>query len=721
MHAHPACLCAFAIMFGLGGHYSLIAQSEDTDEDSDVSLITLSPFEVVAQKNRGYRATGATGVMRTATPLLEVPQTVNIITEELFEDLQAYSIGDALYYSSNINRRLNSDDGFRIRGFRVLQRFRNGFEDQAGILVGANTKDSASISRVEIIKGTNAVMLQNADPGGSVNRITKKPLFDDRLLKTTFTVGSDNLFRFHADAGGPLNEAESLAYRLNVASTEWDHFQKHKGPNGTDALPLRRFFVAPSFQWKINSKMSLLLDFEYEDQDRFKEIRTIGYRPGDGSIVFIGDNEQNFAQPWAFKEGESYDVFASLDIQLLDKLNFRQRFAHGRYEYFEMFDQARRLQDVDGDGIPEELSRFVRFTDSWNRFVELQGDLVAELTVGGIVNTFLFNYNWRNLESKSSAGRNFDVPNVVFDDPSTFFVIPQPNRNELGPDNFPDRRSNNPHEDNERWSWTVQDQFSFWEGRIHGVAGVRFDKIQGQEGTTSAPRYGVVFQPKPNLSLYYSFADSERAQRRVRPEDGVVLDKPIKGFQHEAGIKAELFEGKMSASFAYYIIVRENLILGVLQPDGTQLLEHAGEQTSEGIEFELNGLITDNWQFLLSAGTADTNDKSTATTKALRGTMDYRVSLWTVYDVTEGPLEGLSIGGGWIFNGEMVGDREGSYHVPATNVGELRLGYRFNDHYRISLNVKNITDNDWWEDSLGDVFMSAGTPRAYQLAFTVDW
>lgn len=69
----------------------------------------------------------------------------------------------------------------------------------------------------------------------------------------------------------------------------------------------------------------------------------------------------------------------------------------------------------------------------------------------------------------------------------------------------------------------------------------------------------------------------------------------------------------------------------------------------------------------------------------------------------------------------MVGDREGSYHVPATNVGELRLGYRFNDRYRISLNVKNITDNDWWEDSLGDVFMSPGTPRAYQLAFTGDW
>ncbi len=73
MHAHPACLCAFAIMFGLGGHYSLIAQSEDTDEDSDVSLITLSPFEVVAQKNRGYRANRCHRCHENCYPVAESP------------------------------------------------------------------------------------------------------------------------------------------------------------------------------------------------------------------------------------------------------------------------------------------------------------------------------------------------------------------------------------------------------------------------------------------------------------------------------------------------------------------------------------------------------------------------------------------------------------------------------------------------------------------------
>ena len=709
---------AALLTLGIAGDLSPVQAQENNDEDVE-AVISLSPFEVDAQYHRGYRGIGATGVMRTANNLLDVPQTVNIINDELLEDLQAFSIGDSLYYTSNINRRLNTDDGFRIRGFRVLQLYRNGFEDQT-----ATTKDSANISRVEIIKGANAITLLNADPGGSVNRITKKPIFDENLAQTTFTFGSNNLYRFHADVGSALNEEKTLAYRLNLAYTNWDHFQKHKGADeGQTDLPNEKIFVAPSIEWKINSKVKLLVDFEYQEQDRFKEIYTVGRATGDGGVVFpLDDVELNISQPWSFKNSEAYSVYSALDFKLLDNVHYRQSFGHGRAKYFEMFAQQRGagLVDIDGDGVRNEMRRFNRFTDSWDDYHELQGDLLTNFYMSERVkNSVLINYNWRRGSGHSFGGRNFDVPPAFLDDPGTYFTIPAPNRHYLGEDQFPDKRFSN-QSDSERFSYSIQDQVSLLDGKVIGVAGVRTDKISGDDGTTSAPRYGVLFQPKSDISAYYSFADSERAQSRTR-EDGVVLDDPITGSQHEVGIKTEFLNGKVSANLAYYEISRENLILGVLQPDGTQLLEHAGEQTSEGVELEISGMINDNWQLFLSTGTLDTTDKSTLTTRALRGSMDHRTSIWTLYDIVEGPLKGLSVGGGWVFNGPMVGDREASFYLPSADFGELRLSYDFSDRYKLSLNVKNITDEVWWEDSIHELFITPGTPRSFMLSLKADW
>lgn len=282
-------------------------------------LIRLSVFTVSTEKQSGYLGSYATGATRTGTSIFDTPQSINVITKDLYEDLQAFETQDAVRYLANVQPRVNTR-AWRIRGYFVAQNFKNGFK-----IANDTTGDAANIERVEVIKGTNAVVLGQVDPSGSVNRVTKQPLFESTLHKANITAGSYDYYRGHLDLGGPMGSSGRLGYRLNVSYTSDGHFQEHDGPGGKD-LKFEKLIVAPSFGWKIDEATDVFLNIEYGKERAYRPIFTVIEVDAQKNPVFVISPKRSPNHNWSFGHIESANLQAYVIRRFGRDWTFRQMF-----------------------------------------------------------------------------------------------------------------------------------------------------------------------------------------------------------------------------------------------------------------------------------------------------------------------------------------------------------------------------------------------------------
>jgi iron complex outermembrane receptor protein len=234
-----------------------------------------------------------------------------------------------------------------------------------------------------------------------------------------------------------------------------------------------------------------------------------------------------------------------------------------------------------------------------------------------------------------------------------------------------------------------------------------------------APRLGALFQPNRKLSFFGVYSGSERPQRAARP-DGTLITDPIEGNMVEVGVKASLLNGRLSLQTSYFDIRRENLANGFTLPDGTDTIEPSGLETAKGVEVEIAGYLTDNWQVLFSGGTIDTADHSTFLNypgSKMGGTMDWTARLWTNYKFGAGAFRGFEMGGGWIHNDGMYGE-DASYITASADLFELRLAYAWK-RFKVAMNVENVFDEEWWADAPAQNLTLPGTPR--RARFTLSY
>jgi iron complex outermembrane recepter protein len=240
-----------------------------------------------------------------------------------------------------------------------------------------------------------------------------------------------------------------------------------------------------------------------------------------------------------------------------------------------------------------------------------------------------------------------------------------------------------------------------------------------------SPRIGLVYQPIQPVSLYAnwsrSFLPSFGTDRLGNPF------KPVTGQQLEAGVKAEFLNGRVSTTLAAYRIVRQNdLVPDPVDPDNFEV--QVGEIRSRGLEFDLSGEILPGLKLI--ATYALTDSKITAdTSSTLVGARTINVplhsgSLWAVYEVQRGRLQGLGIGSG-VF---VVGAREGNFPgarfggeqftlAPYARVDSL-LYYR-RKNWKLQVNVENLLNANYVESSFGsDVLVGAPVTVRGTFSFT---
>ncbi len=252
----------------------LAAQGAAHAAEAAAPTATLNEVRVqdAADASTGYQgAQRNTAATRTDTPLIETPQAVRVVPQQLIEDLGATRLADTVDFVSGVTR-LNDFggtwDNYAIRGFSNTDggSLLNGFASSRGY---GPMRDMATVERVEFLKGPAAALYGSSEPGGTLNIVTKKPQFT-AARKVGLDVGTLGMRRATLDTTGPITQ--NLAYRLNVAAED--------GASRTSLVDNHKYVVAPAFAWTLGA--DTVLQYEAE----FIRIRT----PLDRGTVQVGGN-----------------------------------------------------------------------------------------------------------------------------------------------------------------------------------------------------------------------------------------------------------------------------------------------------------------------------------------------------------------------------------------------------------------------------------------------
>ena len=172
---------ALALAFVLGCNTPLaladspVPATQSPDATSAGETVALQPFKVTGEQVGPYNATDAASGGRVRVNLFDSTQNISVVTRDMFDDVAATRLLDALKYSTGITESTipNGQDRMTIRGFQVLGSVIDNFSGS----VQQNT-DPVLVDRVELVKGPSAVLAPAGVPGGTVNIVTRKPMFE---------------------------------------------------------------------------------------------------------------------------------------------------------------------------------------------------------------------------------------------------------------------------------------------------------------------------------------------------------------------------------------------------------------------------------------------------------------------------------------------------------------------------------------------------------------
>mgnify|MGYP001024772145 CR=1 FL=1 len=684
-----------------------LAWADDAATAAGSNAAALPEISVSAGRDKAsssYNATSTSGATRTDTPLMELPQSVRVMTTQQIEDLGAVRLADTVDYVSGISR-LNDFggtwDNFAIRGFSSTDMgfLVNGFPGSRGY---NPRRDTATIERIEFLKGPAAALYGSSEPGGTINIVTKKPQFT-RKNSAELSAGTGGLRRATVDSTGPLSQ--NLAYRL-IAMTE-------EGDSRSSLLNNRRSLVAPSLAWVIDKDTLLNYEAEFLQASTPLDRGLINVRgvlgtlprdrvlnePSDGNMAMRSNThqltlERTLSEQWRARIGASYKE-SSFD---------------GYYT------EAALSNPLAAD------NRTLNRTRTWrqlpSRDTSFQAELQGNFNTGAIGHTLLIGAEastlWMNTEILRSANTPIDIYNPVYGSP----LLPLTNRTSSS-------------DERQRVKGVfVQDQLSL-SPQWKLLAGVRWDQYKqsienrvggvtttSQQQSAVSPRAGITYLPTAWSSVYVTAGKSFRANSGV-DASGRAFD-PQHSTAYEAGLKLQTTDERLGANFAVYDITKTNVLTASDTP-GFQVA--AGEAKSTGFEADAYGQIDAHWR--LSANFAwdnarVTKDKTLAAGTRLANIPAYSAGLLVMREDATANGARYGLGGGVNYVGNRSGNTADTYSLPAYATVKLLSYWQVSKNVRLSLDVHNLFNRNYYPGSWNNLYVMPGAERTVVARMKID-
>lgn len=682
-------------------------------------LLSAATSAEAAQDNKGdalrdtdivVTATGqtqATSGTKTATRLIEVPQSISVITREELDVRAVHSVTEALAYTAGVQAEQDGidsrADSFSVRGFSAGSFSDNLFLDGIRLPAGGQWTRTAfdpfALQQIEVLKGPSAVLFGQVAPGGIVNLVTKRPTATPRgeimLQGAGFTSLGKWQYQGAADVSGPLTADGTVTARL-VGLARYGDAQ-------IDSIKTGRYYIAPSLTWAPDAATSVTLMAQYQRDEggsTFQFLPDIGSRqPGAGGRhirldAFLGEPQFNTY------DRNQYLLSYELRHAFSDRFELRQ---NGRYTRVETLFEGTVLRGgtlSNGKTINRRAVRGVGHSDGYGLDTKLEGRIdTGRLAHRVLLGVDMLDTEWRHLRDLST-----DVPAM----PDIFNPVSQGVGrilSTLRPQVHLNARL-------EQVGAYGQDQLSL--GQLHVTLGARYDWAKNHQvnelatGTTDPVtvtkadkmtwRAGATWISPSGVAPYASYSTS------FQPTTGQYFDgtpfKPTTGDQYEVGVKYQPQGSNALLTAAMYQLTQNNLASP--DPDeshvcaGTTCQVQTGQGRIRGVELEGKATLIGGLS-LIATGTY-MDSEITRGAKGQQGNRltqvpDWMGSLFADYRFAEGgALGGVGLGGGVRYVGVSYGDTANAYRVPGYTLYDLFLRKAFASGIILSVNARNLTN-----------------------------
>ncbi|EFQ63405.1 MULTISPECIES: TonB-dependent siderophore receptor [Pseudomonas] len=684
------------------------------DAETPAGTLELGATQISGEGQLGETTEGTqsytTGAMKTATKLpltlRETPQAVTVITRQRMDDQAMTSINDVVNATPGLFLNFSNGPGrqsYTARGFDIDNLMYDGIPSgYSGASVGAQP-NLAMFDRVEVVRGATGLVTGAGNPSAAINLVRKRPL-DEQKVTLTGAAGSWDDYRGELDASSPLNDSGTWRGRVVTSYRDANSFIDH----AEDYHGL--FYAVTEADLGEDTTLTLGYSNQKDKTNYFWGSAMIGQ---DGHHLDL-PRAYNPGTDWENKDQEINTVFAELRQQLANdwKLQVNANYAEqnalfsGSYQSRWAADKslARTVYQAAYDENQAGVDAFASGPfQAFGRTHELVVGASRRIYDMTTHNYSPYDSNWPLTAGKPNFVHTVDDRAIATQDGvylTTRLSLADPLKLILGG----------------RLDWYDYD--------AHGSDSGDY-KV-----TRNLTRYaGLIYELDDHHSVYVSYSDIFTPQS-AKDTAGTPV-KPIVGKNYEVGIKGEYLGGALNASVALFRVDQENRATQVFVQNcpQTECYEASGEIRSQGIDFELQGALTENWQvgggytYARTHTIKDDANPQKVNKQYNTDTPEHLFKLTTRYNL-QGPLEKFRVGGNISWQSRMYNDvkltdgstyrlQQGTYAIT-----DLMAGYKVNEHVDLQLNANNIFDRRYYStiansvDYGGDAY---GTPRNMML------
>lgn len=699
-------LIALAICLA-SSHAAFAADVEPSSGPIELGATQVSGEGQLGETTEGTQSY-TTGAMKTATKLpltlRETPQAVTVVTRQRMDDQAMTSINDVVAATPGLFLNFSNGPGrqsYTARGFDIDNLMYDGIPSgYNGVNVGAQP-NLAMFDRVEVVRGATGLVTGAGNPSAAINLIRKRPL-DEQKVTLTGAAGTWDNYRGELDASSPLNDSGTWRGRVVTSYRDANSFIDNVG----DYHGL--FYAVTEADLSENTSLTLGFSNQKDKTNYFWGSSMVGQ---DGHHLNLS-RAYNPGTRWENKDQEINTVFAELRQQLANdwKLQVNANYAEQNALFSGSYQSrwtnntlARTVYQSAADENQAGLDAFVSGPfQALGRSHELvmgASRRVYDLTTHSYSP---YDMNWPLNAGKpdfvhTSNGREVTTQDGVY--VTTRLSLADPLKLILGA----------------RLDWYDYDNH---------------DGDGDYKVTRNLTRYaGLIYDLDDHHSVYASYSDIFTPQT-AKDTSGTPV-RPIIGKNYEVGIKGEYLGGALNGSVALFRVDQQNRAVDVVVPNCPQAscAEASGEIRSQGIDFELQGALTEHWQvgggytYARTHVIKDQANPQTVNKQFDTDTPEHLFKLTTRYNF-QGPLEKLRVVGNISWQSRMYNDLTvadgSSYRLKqgAYAVTDLMAGYQVNQHLDLQLNANNIFDRKYYETIANSVDYggdSYGAPRNMML------
>lgn len=590
-----------------GKAVSIILAQNDTGTQTDAGAIALPTVEVTATQGGSAGEGGGTGEgapggpndpaayskpdavtgTKTDTPIMQTPVSVQVVPQQVIQDQQVVLIEEALQNVSGVYTIGNGglQNTFTIRGFQAREYYVDGV--RVNTFLGTPQRDLADIQRIEVLKGPASILYGRIEPGGLINLVTKQPQATPHYeLQQQF--GSFGFYRTTMDLTGPVTADGNLLYRFDGAYENAGSFR--------DLAHNDRVFIAPRLHWAPTQDTQANLYLQYFDSNDplvpgiptlNSFVAPVPISRNFGELATLATEDLRVGFNWTHSFNPNWSLTQRFDA------DFRNQSSKTPSVFISAADPL----NCTLNSCPIQRSLLLNpYQKEQDYYTSLE--LTGHFDTFGLAHTLLLGADYYlNNSALEGLFKFVDVPPIDLFHPvhsgNLAFLLNNPDFADFG-------------KLGQDWYGAyLQDQVTL-PYNIHLLAGFRYDNA-GQNATDITPiggpptvshsesredalkpRFGLLWQPIPQLSLYGNYVEGFGLSNGLGA--GGTLLPPSEARQWEAGMKTDLLDNRLSATVAWFDIIKTNVTS--VDPTNPNFEIATGAVRNTGVEFDIQGQLT---------------------------------------------------------------------------------------------------------------------------------